>query len=95
MAKVEEPWPAFSINPTYFGLLAPYFERPCLRSATPKRIERATNDVIADTGKVLHTAAANKHNRVLLQIVPDARDVGCYLHPVCQDAHERFYAGPS
>src|SRR6478735_8959855 len=39
-------------------------------------VERAADDLVADTGKVLHTAAAHEHDRVLLQVVTNARDVG-------------------
>src|SRR3954462_5602628 len=38
-------------------------------------VEGAANDLVADTGKVLHPAAANEHDRVLLEVVTNARDV--------------------
>ena len=40
------------------------------------RIEHAAKDVVTDTGKVANTAAADEHNRVLLQVVAFARNVG-------------------
>src|SRR6266853_151148 len=54
--------------------------RPILRPALlavrhTGGIERSAHHVIADAGKILHTAPADEHDRVLLQIVPDARDV--------------------
>src|ERR1700750_2149877 len=39
-------------------------------------VQRATDDLVADAGEVLHPAAAHEHHRVLLQVVTDARDVG-------------------
>src|ERR1700749_4239990 len=39
------------------------------------RVEHAANDVIANARKVLHAAAADQNNRVLLKIVALARDV--------------------
>ena len=48
------------------------------------RVERAAHEVIAHTREVLHTTAANEHDRVLLQIVALARDVGVDLFAVCQ-----------
>ena len=39
------------------------------------RLLSAANDVIANAGQVLDTAAANEHDRVLLQVVAFARDV--------------------
>src|SRR3990170_1650879 len=38
-------------------------------------VERAADDLVADTGEVLHTTATHQHHRVLLQVVSDARDV--------------------
>src|SRR3712207_95752 len=38
-------------------------------------VQRTANDLVADARKVLHTAATHEHDRVLLQVVADARDV--------------------
>src|SRR5690554_3096242 len=38
-------------------------------------VERAAHDVVTHTGQVLHTAAANEHDRVLLQVVAFTADV--------------------
>src|ERR1700755_3523420 len=42
-------------------------------------VERAADDLVTHTGEVLHPAAANQHDRVLLQGVAHARDVGSDL----------------
>src|SRR5580658_5222428 len=47
-----------------------------LAAANALRVERATDDLVADTGQILHPAAADEHDGVLLQVVTDARDVG-------------------
>src|SRR6201999_1455940 len=39
------------------------------------RVERAADDLVADTGEVLHPAAADEHDGVLLEVVAHARDV--------------------
>src|SRR5476651_834803 len=39
------------------------------------RIEGAANDVVANAGKILHAATADRHNRMLLQVMAFARDV--------------------
>src|SRR5687767_9296810 len=39
-------------------------------------VERAADDLVADAGEVLHPAAADEDDRVLLQVVAHARDVG-------------------
>src|SRR5205823_14446935 len=55
------------------------------------RVERAANDVVADARQVLHAAAADHDDRVLLQVVPDAGDVAGDLHPV-GEPHARHLA---
>src|ERR1051325_5932642 len=45
-------------------------------------VQRAANDVIANAGQVLDTTPADQHHRVLLKVVPLARDIGRHLHPV-------------
>jgi hypothetical protein len=40
-----------------------------------ERIENASDDLIANTRKVADTSTADKHNRVLLQVMPFTRDV--------------------
>src|SRR5260370_14602914 len=39
-------------------------------------VEGAADDLVAAPGQVAHPAAAHQHDRVLLQVVPDGRDVG-------------------
>src|SRR5215218_3901355 len=39
-------------------------------------VEGAADDLVADAGKVLHPAAADEHDGVLLQVVANAGDVG-------------------
>ena len=43
-------------------------------------VERAADDLVADAGEVLHPAAADEHDRVLLEVVALAGDVGGDLH---------------
>lgn len=40
------------------------------------RVEHAAQDVVAHAGKVAHTAAADQHDAVFLQVVAFAGDVG-------------------
>src|SRR3954453_10872309 len=42
-------------------------------------VQRAADDLVANAREVLHPAAAHEHHRVLLQVVPDAGDVGGHL----------------
>src|SRR5450631_1768624 len=43
-------------------------------------VERTADDLVPDTGEVADAAAADEHDRVLLQVVPDAGDVGGDLY---------------
>src|SRR5829696_8270595 len=47
-------------------------------------VEGAADDLVADAGEVLHPAAADQDHRVLLEVVPLARDVGGDLHAARQ-----------
>src|SRR4029453_8295962 len=38
-------------------------------------VQRTADDLVANAREVLHTAAAHEHDRVLLQVVADSRDV--------------------
>src|SRR3954452_21823792 len=42
-------------------------------------VQRSANDLVTHAGEVLHPAAADEHDRVLLQVVTDAGDVGGHL----------------
>src|SRR6202008_1709049 len=48
--------------------------------ADARRIEGAADDLVANAGEVLHPAAADEHDRVLLEVVALTRDVGGDLH---------------
>src|SRR5215469_11613970 len=48
------------------------------------RVERPADDVVADARQVLDTAAPDEDDRVLLQVVTDARDVRRHLDAVAQ-----------
>src|SRR5450756_1099629 len=60
---------------------------PVLRPALPAAldadgVERAAYDVVAHSRQILDATAADEHQRVLLQVVPDTRDIGRHLDPV-------------
>ena len=47
-------------------------------------VERSADNVVTHTRKILHAASADEHDRVLLQVVTDTRNVGCDLNLVSQ-----------
>src|SRR5260370_20649178 len=54
-------------------------------------IQCSAHDVVAHSWEILHAAAAHQHDRVLLQVVPDARNIGGHFHRVGQ-THARHFA---
>src|SRR5438105_3856509 len=48
------------------------------------RVQRPADHVIPDAGQILDAAATNQHERMLLEVMTDARDVGRDLDPVGQ-----------
>src|SRR5579875_844798 len=73
------------------GALCPVLGAALLAVGHANRIERAAHDVVTNARQILHTAAADEHDGVLLQIVADAGDVGRDLDTVGQ-AHTRDLA---
>src|SRR4029078_11929528 len=49
-----------------------------------RRVQRGADDVIPDDRQVLHPAATDQHDRVLLKVVPFAGNVGRDLEPIGQ-----------
>src|SRR4051812_41892763 len=39
-------------------------------------VQRTADDLVANTGEILHAAATHEHDAVLLEVVADAGDVG-------------------
>src|SRR5581483_3349437 len=74
-----------------FLALGAVFRARLLAAGDADRVERAAHHVVANAGQVLYAAAADEHDRVLLQVVADARDVGGDLDPVGQ-AHAGNFA---
>src|SRR5580658_1650353 len=56
----------------------------------PSRVERAAHHVITNARQILHTAAADQHDGVLLQIVADTWNISGYFNPIGQ-AHTRHF----
>src|SRR5437763_1855299 len=48
------------------------------------RVQRRADDLVPHTGAARHAAAAHEHDRVLLQVVADPRDVRVHLGPARQ-----------
>src|SRR5579875_1491701 len=59
--------------------LCPVAATGLLAAADTLGVQRTADDLVADTGKVLHPAATDEHDRVLLQVVADTRDVRRHL----------------
>src|SRR5579884_878997 len=62
--------------------LCPVLRASLLAVADAGRVERGADHLVAVPREVLDAAAADEHDRVLLQVVPLTRDVGADLDPV-------------
>src|SRR5262249_15938567 len=71
------------------GGLGAVLRAALLAAGHARGVERAADDVIADTRQVLHAPAADHYDRVLLQVVPDPLDIRRVLpaasEPSCVD----------
>src|SRR5712691_4220775 len=70
--------------------------RPILGAAlfatlNANRVERPANYVVTNARQILNATTADQHNRVLLQVVTDARNIGRDLDPV-REANARHLA---
>src|SRR5215468_8529322 len=57
-------------------LLRPVAAARLLAVADALGVQGAADDLVTDPRQVTDPAAADEHDRVLLQVVPDARDIG-------------------
>src|ERR1019366_1354575 len=62
-----------------FLALGAVLAAPLLPVLGPGRVQGAPDDVVAHAGEVLDATAPDQHHRVLLEVVPDPRDVGGHL----------------
>src|ERR1035438_6391576 len=59
----------------FFRALRAVLRTALITARNSGSIQRSAHYVIPNSGQIFHTATADQHNRVLLQIVTDARDV--------------------
>src|SRR3972149_781192 len=76
--------PARRILASALRLLRPVLGPALLAPRDARRVERPPDDVVPDAREILHPAAPDQDDGVLLQVVPDARDVGGDLEAVGQ-----------
>src|SRR5690606_30648726 len=70
--------------PASTGLLRSILGTALLPVGDAGRVERSADDVVTNAGQVLDTAAADQDHRVLLKVVPHARDVARHLDPIAE-----------
>ena len=83
-ARGSDAAKAPSLSGSRLRALRPVLRPALLANRHANRIQRSTHNVVTNTRQILNTAAADEHNRVLLQVVADARNVGRNLDPVGQ-----------
>src|SRR6266853_2985743 len=79
--------------PLCFRPLGPVLRTALLAAGDADGVQRAPDYVIANTGEILHPAAASQHDGVLLQIVAHAGNVGRNLNPIGQSDAGNFAQG--
>src|SRR5690606_3950649 len=73
-----------NLYPASTGLLGSVLGTPLLAVGDADRVQGTTDDVVTNAGQVLHTAAADEHHGVLLQVVAHARDGARHLDAVAE-----------
>src|SRR5215212_933306 len=73
---------ALGLRSSLLGLLRTVLRARLLPVLDACGVEAAADHVIAHAGQILHTAAADQHHRVLLQVVAFAADVADHLEAV-------------
>src|ERR1700756_1093870 len=70
------------IRLSLFRTLGAVFGPPLTAVFDALRIKRAANDVVANTGQIFDSSAADQDHRMLLQVVTLARDIACHLKTI-------------
>src|SRR5439155_23885205 len=69
-------------RPLRFRALGAVFRAPLLAVGNTHRVQRAADYVIAHARQILNATASDEHDRVLLQVVADTRNVSRNFNPV-------------
>ena len=75
-------------SPTLLGPLRSVLRAAAIPAIHAGRIEGSPHDVITNAGKILDATASDQHDRVLLQRMPDSRDVRIDFAPI-RETHPR------
>ena len=62
-------------NDLFLAALDAVLRTTLVATVDPEGVERTTDDVVANAGKVTDTSATHKHDGVLLEVVPFAANV--------------------
>ncbi len=82
----------FNIN-VLFRTFYTIFGSTLLAVINPKAVQSTTYNVITDTRQVTNTTTFYQNNRVFLQVVSDAGDIGGHLDPGGQTDPGNFTQG--
>lgn len=72
------------LNPLGFRPLSAVFGSSIFSAFDPDRVEGAADNVVPHSGQIFDSAAPNQHDRVLLKIVTNSRNIGRDLDAVGQ-----------
>src|SRR3989441_7963412 len=80
--------PAHGLRPPRLRRLGAVLRAALFPAGDARGVESPADDVVPNPGEVLDAAAPDHHDRVLLEVVADARDVGGHLEAV-REPHPR------
>lgn len=62
----------------------PVLRAPLFSVTYTRGIKSSTDDVVTNSGQILHTPSPDHDDRVFLEVMSFARNVGCHFDSVCQ-----------
>ena len=77
--------------PRLHSTRSPVFAATTLSALNSFGVFRPTNDVVTDSGQVAYSSASDQHYRVLLQVVPFARNI-CRYFDVVRETDSRYFS---
>jgi hypothetical protein len=69
-------------NDLFLAALDAILRTTLVATVDPEGVERTTDDVVTNAGKVTDTSATNQNDRVFLKVVTFAADIGTDFTPI-------------
>src|ERR1700682_4455859 len=86
----HSPWFHWQLFLCLLLALGAVLRAPLVAPRNAGRIQRSAHHVITHSRQILHTSSADQHNRVLLQVMANARDIRRHFNSICQTNARHF-----